>query len=163
MSIAGARVFGAGCKRARVHQEREFTVQLVDGAGNDVDGEADVGLAFKGPAGVEAGVDDLGDGSYTVNYVATEKGVYEIDVTVDDVDVEGSPFVVHVYDPDDPYARVSGKAARPVWWASPTFAPCKCLTRRVHPSRTTVTLVWRLAVPAAPKRLWKILKMERLN
>lgn len=72
-------------------------------------GEADVGLAFKGPAGVEAGVDDLGDGSYTVNYVATEKGVYEIDVTVDDVDVEGSPFVVHVYDPDDPYARVSGK------------------------------------------------------
>ena len=51
---------------------------------------------------------DLGDGTYDIEYVPKELGVYNLDVTFDNVPVPGSPFKFKVVEPGPRKVKVYG-------------------------------------------------------
>ena len=51
---------------------------------------------------------DLGDGTYDIEYTPKELGVYNLDVTFDNVPVPGSPFKFKVVNPGPQKVKVYG-------------------------------------------------------
>lgn len=97
--------FGDGLVGAYVGQSSSFDLQLRDKWSNDVTvGGITVLANVVGPQHKKnkfrrsGDCLDNGDGSYKIDYLATQKGYYDITVMASGVEVKGSPFKVWVSD-----------------------------------------------------------------
>nr|XP_032651018.1 filamin-A-like isoform X1 [Chelonoidis abingdonii] len=110
LDTSGVKVYGPGVDGDGVF--REATTEFcVDARALGVSGGPHVKTRVSNPSGnlTEALVQDLGDGTYRVEYTPYEEGVHSVDVTYDGSPVPNSPFRVPVTEGCDPTrVRVHG-------------------------------------------------------
>jgi len=70
--------------------------------GRLVSGGDNIGVDFDGPEFIKATIFDFKDGSYEVRYIVYRRGIYDVKVTLNGQQIQGSPFQVEFYPLDQP-------------------------------------------------------------
>jgi hypothetical protein len=107
------RAEGDGLSRAIARQQATFTVVAADASGLKLEYGGDVfRVDIRGASAVRARVFDNEDGTYTVRYIASTSGAYDIGISLNGLTLEGSPYRVSVITPrpDPTKCHVSGDA-----------------------------------------------------
>ena len=88
---------GPGLEKPNTHHEQVFTIHAVDHEGQPrKTGGDDFQVSIKGPEELKPAVKDNNDGTYTVTYVATKPGDYNVDVTYEGAHIKDMPKSVFV-------------------------------------------------------------------
>jgi hypothetical protein len=76
----------------QVGREGHFQIQVLDRHKPRRQGGDEVSISFRGPDAVQAQLEDLQNGLYSVRFLVITPGVYEALVSVDGREIAGSPF-----------------------------------------------------------------------
>ncbi|KYQ96878.1 gelation factor [Tieghemostelium lacteum] len=88
---------GPGLEGGRENEQAQFKIHAVDPDGNHrTDGGDGFVVTIDGPSTVDPTLIDNGDGTYDVDFTATEPGDYTINLTLDGDNVNGFPKVVTI-------------------------------------------------------------------
>ena len=89
---------GKGISQTYTDDEASFIITAKDRYGNlrQVGGDSFESKLKDNASGVEAGttITDLGNGNYNVSYILSASGEYFLHVTLSNLDISGSPFLV---------------------------------------------------------------------
>jgi filamin len=106
---------GPGLVGGKTGRHNPITVHAVDADGNNVNHGGDpfvVGIA--GPSAVVPTIVDNGDGTYLIDYVVSEPGEYQIDISLHGSPIKDSPFTPLIkpdVDPSKCFAEGPGLSA----------------------------------------------------
>ncbi|XP_067618137.1 filamin-A isoform X2 [Eurosta solidaginis] len=102
------RAFGPGLERGLVAQPAEF---IIDTRGA---GQGGLGVTVEGPCEAAINCRDNGDGTCNVAYLPTEAGEYTVNITFNEIHINGSPFQPLIMPlPNLSNTRVSGIGIQP--------------------------------------------------
>jgi hypothetical protein len=94
---AQCEVRGDHVKQGLLQQPSRFVVLVRDALGEPVRHGGDtVRVSSRGPGPLRPSVTDEGDGAYTVGYLATVSGTYQLTITCNSFPIAGSPLLVTV-------------------------------------------------------------------
>lgn len=94
---------GPGLEQGVTNQPNQFTIHSVDADGNPATSGGDqFEVNITGPVSPETSIRDNNDGTYTVEYVTPEVGVYDVAVSYKDFPIRDSPRQVQVASSIDP-------------------------------------------------------------
>jgi len=103
-------VSGDGTEKATIVEPAELTVQARNAYGNPLNrGGDDFAVRVKDTNGkdVDTSLTDNGDGTYSANYQPKEVGTHELGVTLDGINLRGTPIDVDVTQGADPSKTVA--------------------------------------------------------
>ena len=94
---AMCEVLGEHVKQGLLQAASRFAVVVRDSQGHRMRHGGDkVRVSSRGPGPLRPSVNDEGDGSYTVSYLATVSGTYSLSVSCNAAPIPGSPFAITV-------------------------------------------------------------------
>eukprot|EP00301_Raphidiophrys_heterophryoidea_P019950 c475_g1_i1.p1 GENE.c475_g1_i1~~c475_g1_i1.p1 ORF type:complete len:1386 (+),score=319.13 c475_g1_i1:290-4159(+) len=90
------RARGSGLRACVAGEECKFRIELIDQYFNKLQVQSPVDVQIHGPKRVSKTLNDTGSGDVIMTYIPEKTGVYDIDIRLRAIDIQGSPFTLTV-------------------------------------------------------------------